>query len=349
MFDSIWVTFVILLAILFILVQACSWFTNGIEWTGKRFNLSEGAVGSVLAAVGTALPETLVPIVALLGAVFSPETISKETSESIGIGAILGAPFLLSTLAMAVTGVAVLVFNAMKKRTLEIKINDHLFLRDLKYFFAAYGVVVAAAWIPDMTVKRILAVGLLVGYGFYVYRTVQKEHVSDEDFDIEPLMLAPKSADPSTFLILLQVVLSLLGIVLMAHFFVEQVSHVANYFQIDPMIISLIICPIATELPEKFNSVTWLGERKDVMAYGNITGAMVFQSMVPPSVGLAFTPWLLNQQGLLSVVLCILSAFVIFMGILLTQKAPQNRVYLFLVGGLFYLVFLAMIVLPLFK
>src|SRR4029078_9643097 len=76
-------------------------FTNGIEWFGKKLGLAEGAVGSVLAAVGTALPETMIPIIAIL---FS----GQEHSDEIGVGAILGAPFMLATLAMFVTGIAVL-------------------------------------------------------------------------------------------------------------------------------------------------------------------------------------------------------------------------------------------------
>ncbi|MEB3286923.1 MAG: hypothetical protein VKJ04_05425 [Vampirovibrionales bacterium] len=337
---SIVLTFAIVLGILFLIVQACSWFTNGIEWTGKRFNLSEGAVGSVLAAVGTALPETLVPIVALLAAFMSPATVSHEASQAIGIGAILGAPFLLSTLAMFVTGVAVLYFHRKGRRSLSIKINEHLFKRDLIYFFAAYAIVVLACWIPDMTIKRLIAVGLIAFYGSYVYRTIRKEHVSDSDFDIEPLILSPKASEPATGLILFQVFLSLLGIIVLAHFFVEQISHLSVYFGIDPLVVSLIICPIATELPEKFNSVVWLGERKDVMAYGNITGAMVFQSMIPPSVGLAFTPWVLNAHGFLSIILCFISSAIIFIGVSLTREHPKARVALFLMGGLFYLIFL---------
>ena len=42
-------------------------FTNAIEWLGHKLNLGEGAVGSILAAVGTAMPETLIPIVAIIG------------------------------------------------------------------------------------------------------------------------------------------------------------------------------------------------------------------------------------------------------------------------------------------
>ena len=76
-------------------------FTNGIEWFGRKLELAEGAVGSVLAAVGTALPETMIPIIAILFA-------TGESSHEVGVGAILGAPFMLATLAMFVTGIAVL-------------------------------------------------------------------------------------------------------------------------------------------------------------------------------------------------------------------------------------------------
>src|SRR5215203_2130144 len=63
-------------------------FTNAIEWSGKRLDLGEGAVGSLLAAVGTALPESLIPVVAVL---------SGGESEQVAIGAIVGAPFMLGT------------------------------------------------------------------------------------------------------------------------------------------------------------------------------------------------------------------------------------------------------------
>src|SRR5829696_6815095 len=94
----------LVLAVAFVVILlGAELFTNGIEWFGRKLELAEGAVGSVLAAVGTALPETMIPIIAILTGGGS------SASHGIGVGAILGAPFMLSTLAMFVTGVAVLI------------------------------------------------------------------------------------------------------------------------------------------------------------------------------------------------------------------------------------------------
>ena len=73
---------VLLVISLFVILAGAELFTNGVEWVGEGFGLSEGAVGSVLAAVGTALPETMIPIIAIAFG-------SGESSEAVGVGAIL--------------------------------------------------------------------------------------------------------------------------------------------------------------------------------------------------------------------------------------------------------------------
>ena len=96
----------LVLAIAFVVILlGAELFTNGIEWFGRKLELAEGAVGSVLAAVGTALPETMIPIIAIA---FGG---GGEATDAVGVGAILGAPFMLSTLAMFVTGVGVIAFR----------------------------------------------------------------------------------------------------------------------------------------------------------------------------------------------------------------------------------------------
>ena len=57
---------VLLVVSLLVILAGAELFTNGVEWVGEGFGLSEGAVGWVLAAVGTALPETILPIIAIL-------------------------------------------------------------------------------------------------------------------------------------------------------------------------------------------------------------------------------------------------------------------------------------------
>jgi cation:H+ antiporter len=319
------------------IVWACTLFTNAIEWAGHRFQLSEGAVGSVLAAVGTALPETLVPIVALLAGVVSGGKVSHEHGESIGVGAILGAPFLLSTLAMFVSGAAVIWYTKRGVRNIGMNLDIHLFKRDFHYFFVAYVLAIGASFLAEHLVKYGIGFFLWGLYAFYVYKTLQIEHIPDDEFHLDPLTLAPRNEDPSTAMIMAQAGLGLLLILLFAHLFVEDISQMSHKLGIAPLILSLIIIPIATELPEKFNSVTWIGKGKDNLALGNMTGAMVFQSCIPTSFGLWFTPWHFDFQGLLSVVLCLASSVVIY---LYALKNRRMTAYMLLFGGLFYLIFL---------
>src|SRR5215211_2467210 len=90
------------------ILLGAAFFTNAIEILGGRLGMRQGAVGSLLAAVGTALPESMIAVVAILEPVLTGET--SEEGALIGIGAILGAPLMLATLAMFVVGVSALIF-----------------------------------------------------------------------------------------------------------------------------------------------------------------------------------------------------------------------------------------------
>ena len=102
---------VFLLAVSFAVILAGALlFTNAVEWIGHRLKLGEGAVGSLLAAVGTAMPETLIAIVALVG--------GAEGGEDVAIGAIVGAPFLLATLAMGLVGLFAYLYRDRREQGL---------------------------------------------------------------------------------------------------------------------------------------------------------------------------------------------------------------------------------------
>ncbi|GAB6180033.1 sodium:calcium antiporter [Desulfotomaculum defluvii] len=324
-------TYLLLVASLGIILLSAEIFTNGVEWLGKKMNLSEGAVGSVLAAVGTALPETMIPVIAIL---FGSGDMAKE----VGIGAILGAPFMLSTLALAITGIAAMIWKVKGKSRESMFIDRHVMTRDLKFFLIVYSVAVLSG-IFSNGFKPLVAVFLVLAYGYYVYKTLGCE--GGECEALNPLYLAKKNPDPATPIVVLQVALALVGIVIGAHLFVQEIEVVASIWGIPAFILSLIIAPIATELPEKFNSVIWVRQGKDTLALGNITGAMVFQSSIIPAIGIILTPWELSQLGIICAILAIAAAGTVF--ILLKLKGEIKPLTLAF-NSIFYLIFVGAVI-----
>jgi cation:H+ antiporter len=97
-----------------------------------------------------------------------------------------------------------------------------------------------------------------------------------------------------------------------AHLFVEELLHIAESLGIQAVVLSLVLAPLATELPEKVNSFFWVREGKDSLALGNISGAMVFQSTIPFGIGLLFTDWSLTGDAQLSVALGLIGGFLAY-------------------------------------
>lgn len=339
-FSFLWILFVLVFIVL-----ACVVFTNAVEHLGEELNLNEGAVGSVLAAVGTALPETIVPLVAIVGAYIAGTNMSN--ANEIGIGAILGAPFLLGTLAFFVTGLAVIIFTKSGRRTYDMPINTTIMFRDIHYFLLSYTIAVISSFIPFKPIKYIIAALLLIIYLVYVVKTIKAASKEPEggQAELEALYLTKFIELPKAYnlsFILLQLLISLAGIIFLAHIFVGQIEFLAGFFKVNPMILSLLITPIATELPEKFNSVIWIRAKKDTLAMGNITGAMVFQSCIPTAIGLALTPWVLGMDALVNAVVVYLSVGTVYINIIKNKGILKPSSLL--AGGIFYSLYLIYVI-----
>jgi cation:H+ antiporter len=326
---------VIMLAVSLGLILLASFgFTNGVELLGARLKMHQGATGSILAAVGTALPETIIPVIAVLVYRADPNAMQ------VGIGAIAGAPFMLATLAFFVTGLAVLVYAAIGRRKLTMHTDIRVVGRDLSFFLFLYGAAVLTTFAHGFYPLRLLvAIALLLSYVWYVRRTILAEGLQLGELD--PLHLARLLRTGNhTFLIAAQVLASLALMVWGADLFVRYVGRLSLALGMSPLILSMIVTPIATELPEKLNSVIWTGQRKDTLAMGNITGAMVFQSSFPVVFGLLFTPWDLRGAPVVSAVLALFGAGLVLTWIRIKQTLNP---YILLVGGPLYAVFVAYI------
>ena len=321
-----WIELVVALAVILFGAQL---FTNGVEWIGEAFGLSEGAVGSVLAAIGTALPETLLPLIAILSG-------GSVSGDEIGVGAILGAPFMLSTLAMFVLGVSLVSFARGGRRGTRLLAEASVIRQDLGFFVVMYSLAVVAGVVHAKPFRWTLAPVLLIAYGVYVarhFRSPGEPEVETEAAgEVRPLFLlawwdrlrraAASTGRPPTWLAAGQTLIALGLIIGGAKVFVVGIDQLSKTFHLPSLVFALLVAPVATELPEQFNGVIWIRRRKDTLAMGNVTGAMVFQSSFPVSVGLLLTPWHLSQEGLVAALVALAAGSWLYVAIRWMRVLP---------------------------
>ena len=330
--------YLLLLASFAIILTGALLFTNAIEWLGHKLNLGEGAVGSILAAVGTAMPETLIPIVAIIGGV--------SGSDEVAVGAIVGAPFLLATIAMALVGISALAYIKRRPQGKHLDVHVETLDRDLVFFmiFFTLALIVGVVDVPQ-AVQIGGGVICLLAYLYYVVQTIRNSGDVAESHEMDPLIMdrrADKTGGPPNPIMVIQLLVGLAAMVGGAHLFVHELLSVAEHLGVSAIILSLILAPLATELPEKANSFFWVRDGKDALALGNITGAMVFQSTIPVAIGMIFIDWSLDKYAVLSMLLGLAGGVVAYWS--LRRNGQFNKPSI-AIWGLLYLTFLAFVIL----
>jgi cation:H+ antiporter len=300
---------------LLLIVIASELFTNAVEWAGFRMKLASGATGSLLAALGTSLPETVVPIVALVS--------GQPSAASVATGAVLGSAFLLLGVGTAVTAGAVL----MRRDKGRLELDARQVRRDLGLFLAGFSVVLIAIVMPQ-PVRIAMGVCLLVAYALYVRATLRGGNPSETR--PEPLHLVRwRGGEPASFMVALQLLAAVAMLIIGSDLFVRALNEVATSLHTNPLTLALIVIPVATELPETLNSVLWVRSGDDHLAFGNVAGSAAFQSCVLGFIGLTFTPWRPDFNGVLGGLLTLGTAAYLFT--LLRRGSAQGR-WLLLAG-----------------
>jgi cation:H+ antiporter len=325
------VSYVLLVSSFAVLLAGALLFTNAVEWLGHRLELGQGAVGSILAAVATALPESLIPVVAIIG--------GEEGSGDVAVGAIIGAPFLLGTIAMALVGTSAFVYRKRRRQGLGLDVHQPTLQRDLGFFLVFFTVGVGLGLGAPDGLRYVVAAVLVVSYIAYVAWTIRSSGAVQEEETLNPLILDMTRSDPpANRTIALQLLVALGAIVGGAHLFVHEVLSISESLGVPPLVLALVLAPLATELPEKANSFFWVREGKDSLALGNITGAMVFQSMIPVAIGLTFTDWELTGFSVLAAVLGILGGLLAVWALRFRRRFTAVAVALWAVLWLIFVV-----------
>ncbi|MDA8194572.1 MAG: sodium:calcium antiporter [Thermaerobacter sp.] len=318
----------ILVGGMILIVLSADYFTNGVEWLGYRLGLGEGAVGSLLAALGTALPETLVPIVAI---VFG----SRGNREAIGLGAILGAPFMLATLGFWVIGLG-LWWSGRRRQGLTVGVPA--MSGDLRFFLFAFGLAVLAGFVPGVW-HPVVAGILVLGYLWHAAALLRHFGQDPEARAPEQALHLYRGANAPAWAVVTQVGMALFGLIVGARFFVMALGQVAQSVHLSGFLLSVIITPVATELPEVLNSVIWLRRHQDALAVGNVTGAMAFQASLVPAIGVVMTTWRFTPWELATAMLAWTAALFSY----LRSRRGQLRFADLMTPGLFYVLFIALL------
>jgi cation:H+ antiporter len=290
---------------------SCEWFVNAVEWLGRRLNVGSTAVGTILAALGTALPESVVTLVAVtIG--------SRGHGADIGVGAALGGPLVVGTVAYATVG-ATLILRRHRTRNARlvptprpaeidpaadpatqapaaaeplvgsVGVDAARLARDQLWFLTIFVVKVGLGLVA-FAVKPLLGLAFFAAYALYFWRELRGEP-GDDDEQLEPLKLQPRRQSPATWAVVAQTAIALVVIFFASQLFVHQLEWAGPALGLSPVVVALLLSPVATELPEIMNALIWVNRGKTRLALANISGSMMIQATVPSGLGLLFTPW----------------------------------------------------------
>ncbi len=270
---------------------ACEWFVNAIEWVGSRLKLGSIAIGSVLAAIGTALPESVVTFVAVA---FNDDAAHQD----IGVGAAMGGPLVLSTLAYATIGVVL----ALTSRSVWTRpAGGRELITDQRWFIVIFVVKVFLGLVA-FSFKPWLAWGFVAAYVVFVIAELRESKAGNthDASELDPLRLQPRREVPSLWAIITQTVATLVIIFVASQVFVWQLADLGPQLGFSPAVVALLFAPIATELPEILNAIIWVRQGKTEMALANVAGSMTIQATIPSALGIGFTPWIFDRILLLA-------------------------------------------------
>ncbi|MDT4924970.1 MAG: cation:H+ antiporter, partial [Pseudonocardiales bacterium] len=272
----------LLLACAVVIYLACEWFVNAVEWFGVEFKVGAVAVGTILAAAGTALPESVVTLVAVLFG-------SKAQGNDIAVGAAMGGPLVVGTVAYGVTGAMLLLHKRTQASTRTAvragggsdadvpealrdgglsEVDTKRLAKDQTWFLVIFTVKVALGLVA-FAIKPVLGILFFAAYAVYFWREMRAEGDDASGEGLEPLRFQPRRGTPARWAVIAQTLVTLVVIFAASQVFVVQLEWAGPALGLSPVVVALLLSPIATELPEILNAIIWVRAGKTQLALAN--------------------------------------------------------------------------------
>ncbi|WP_338599246.1 sodium:calcium antiporter [Sulfolobus tengchongensis] len=218
----IWLLILQLIALIILISVSASLMARGTEELEKTFG--KGIAGGLILGFINSLPETIIVLFAVLNG-----------SYDIALGSALGGNILLFTLGIGF--VSILYYAKYKSGTIsldkDINIEYNSFLMALVIFIVAiiYG-----------RLNYYIAIFLLSPYVYYVYRRY-KNYRSE-------IKIGGNTIRGLTY-----VLAGGLPLIFISKYFITTIIDVATIFKMSPILLAVLITPIAAELEENLTAI----------------------------------------------------------------------------------------------
>lgn len=298
---------------LFILVGALYCIIHGATLATKyavkiaaNFRLSPYAVGFIVVAIISILPETFISIAS-----------SLEGIPAFGFGVLLG-----SNVADLTLVIAIIILTARRPLTVESKILVH---HAIYPFLLLFPIVFGF----DGHLSRIEGIALIIAGMLFYYLTLKQANT-------------PSSAQKelsgrrkNILFLLLSVALLLVG----AHFTVSSASTIATLLGMSPVLIGMLIVGLGTTMPELFFSLKAVKQHHDSLAVGDVLGTVLADATIVVGILALINPFNFPKTIIyVAGVFMVAGAFILFSFMRSGKSITEKEAFALIV---FWLTFIA--------
>lgn len=292
--------------------------TSTIEDLGKRRKFSDSFTGSVISPIFTAMPELIIIIIALVA-------IGNKSGSEIAAGTIIGEPFMVSAIGFPIMAIALLLSPWKKSR----ESLDPVLPMSLIFIGLVFPIMLIPRFFNFVAVRVAVAISLVLLYVLFLHLIRGKESTE------EALNIRIGGSGTLVMMLVVGVALLLVGSTAL----VRGIDSLSNAINVNRELITILIVPIGTIVPETMNSVVWASKGKANLAVGALTGEEIFFVTFFPALGILASQWVVTTNGILAISLT--SIFSILMGLIIYEF--RRTLYLFFLFVIPFIVFILFI------
>lgn len=248
----------IFIVALFLVVRGATLATKYSAKVAERFNISRYAIGFIVVAFISILPETVISISSAL-----------KGMPEFGLGTLFGSNVADLTLIFAIMTIV-----AGRRLKVESKM-----LKNVKYY--PFLVMLPIIFGLNGHYSRIEGVALIAAGLFFYYQIFKAGTGPSKAYH------AAHGKFKDSIILLLAMVILLVG----AHFTVNSAAEIADALKVSPVLIGMLVVGLGTTLPELFYSLKAIRKREDGLAIGDILGTVMADATIVVGVVACISPF----------------------------------------------------------